>query len=754
MGHTLKQVVATGTTGWWGRLGLWVARHVFRLDTRVVHLGPSVVPVGVVEGVPRVRDYILIGATDGLVTAPPTSRGTGFLDERPIVATPTPIETPTPIAAPTTPHEPSIEPSAEPSTEPSTEPSAETTTTDTDAIDASTAVPTTDVEIPTASDGSAIAHPVHDVDRETVVEPAARADVARGDLADGPEVQNASDEGMVEEKAVVPSPSADATRIDADAVVEATAVNVEPEARVATPIPVEADAIGAEQARVSEPVPEAVSEDVGKDAVIAPVGPLPSADAPASVTDAEPAPAIATNRAARRAGKRAALKPLRKPPAPTTPAAPTSPDAITAPAAEIVETVPETPTDVVSVAPAPTLDEATMEEAVIDLPQTGETEAQTAMEIAGTPPRPRRRTPRAANYDAPVDEPTLGFANAIDMHHVLDRLPQYFEHLRMLKDVDAGAYSLFSTLGGQIALDDGTRFDVGGVSAEFLANPPQVRCVFLHSEVDADGVTADDMVPASIIYMMKLAGGQICVNDQSIAMIPADGITYRYVTVMRFKGKPHVATCFVHIDDEGTIRALPERLQVHQAIPGRYHQNSPHTIRHAKVRVPTWIADMAHDNKMDPDAWLTHVVSLCASAKRADDAILVRAHKSGMAAAWTIHRRDAKRFFAARERDEDGRRRRVLHYVASFDRVTASGVQSVREHYRGAREFAWQGYDIEVSGLNFHHKDFFEAPIEQYEDDGQGPPMGGTVSLKKVVRNVIAHYREPFTLSKGRRKAA
>ena len=699
MGEAVRQIVAESATGWWGRFGLWVARVVFRLET-ASRTAPVVMdePTAIVPGEARTRDYILVGAIDGLPDAGHTDAandrsGVDGNVERAAGRDPSPPAAVDPVMVPFVP-----------------------------GVDDTVPAMPTDTVIPT-DDGL----PVGTAEQEPapiIVEPASAVHI------DGDEATVADEPVVLAEIATI------VAEIDEAVVNDSTVTDVEPAETVAQDAEphAENDPASDDVEAVADEPDVTVTKVETVDEVVAVETPAEHDHAEDTVDAAPPPP----NRQARRAAKRQALRPLRTPVAvkPETP--------VVAEATEVAEAD-------IPVAPAPTIETADIEDAVIDLPQ--EVDAVADEEPSAKTVRPRR-APRPANYNAPVDEPTLGFANAIDMHHVLDRLPRYFEHLKMLRNVDADAYTLFARLGGQIALSDGTRFSIGGISPEFLANPPQVRCVFLHSEVDGDGVTEDDMVPASIIYMMRLAGGQVCVNGQSQAMIPKDGLTYRYVTVLQYKGKPYVQSCFVHIGDDGTVRALPERQQVRQAIPGRHHENSPTSIRHNRVEIPSWIRLAAHEKGQTADEWITTVVSICASAKRPDDAILVRAHKAGIAAAWTINRRDAKRFFAARELDETGRRRRVLHYVASFDRVTANGVQSVREHYRGAREFEWQGYDIEVSGLNFHHKDFFDAPIAQVEDDGDGPAPMSMVSLKKAVRGVVEHYRAPFSLSKGRRKAA
>jgi hypothetical protein len=138
-----------------------------------------------------------------------------------------------------------------------------------------------------------------------------------------------------------------------------------------------------------------------------------------------------------------------------------------------------------------------------------------------------------------------------------------------------------------------------------------------------------------------------------------------------------------------------------------------------------------------------------------DDAILVRAYQGSMATAWAIDRRDAKRFFRNRDTGlaADGKRRRVLHYVAPFERVVGNRSQAVREHYRGERGFRWNGYRVAVSGLGFHHDNFFDAPLVTFECESDEPVPRGFESMRTSARKILAYYNRPRFLS-AKRKAA
>lgn len=77
--------------------------------------------------------------------------------------------------------------------------------------------------------------------------------------------------------------------------------------------------------------------------------------------------------------------------------------------------------------------------------------------------------------------------------------------------------------------------------------------------------------------------------------------------------------------------------------------------------------------------------------------ILVRSKRNR--ATFVIPQNEAPRFF--RDRDAtvtspSGRRARIFHAVAAHYRRTKKGAVPVRMHYRGTRQFTWNGYDVTI----------------------------------------------------------
>ena len=350
-----------------------------------------------------------------------------------------------------------------------------------------------------------------------------------------------------------------------------------------------------------------------------------------------------------------------------------------------------------------------------------------------------------------------GLANAVSIHDILDYLPGYFDDLKALLKYDPSTYSIMAKLGG-VVVPENSGFYVNELLPKVLDNPPMMRCIFFKKSDQRS--EKDDTYGASIIYMMRLKGGMTYVAREGYYCHLPVGICYRVVVVYNNDLGSFAESFFVHYDANHKLSVVKENKVVHQVIrynskKGSKHHRGNSNVSHRKTVTPQFLLDIvAEREKLGKEAQTTDelaatLCNICLSAKRPSDAILVRAQKSGVSASWTIDRRDGKRFFAKRVTGSatDGKRKRILHYVNDFVRDTDGRTSYVREHYRGERSFSWMGYDIEVSGLGFHHKDFYDASIETIETEGQDVPRG-FMSVEKAVDLMKQYYSTPYSLPK------
>jgi hypothetical protein len=98
---------------------------------------------------------------------------------------------------------------------------------------------------------------------------------------------------------------------------------------------------------------------------------------------------------------------------------------------------------------------------------------------------------------------------------------------------------------------------------------------------------------------------------------------------------------------------------------------------------------------------------------------VIRAKKEGCIAAFGIDVKRGKYFFADREVElaTDGRKKRIFHSVIAHDRhIGQNRTTRVRDHYRGLRDFNWNGYGIHIVWPKHSGVLEFDKPA-RYEED-------------------------------------
>lgn len=359
--------------------------------------------------------------------------------------------------------------------------------------------------------------------------------------------------------------------------------------------------------------------------------------------------------------------------------------------------------------------------------------------------------PADEEADDELPPPAEGIANAVSIHDVLKKLPDYFEDLAALKDIDEDAYGLMAELGGVIVTKD-SGFRLESLPDNFFVEPPAFRCLF-SSKNDSYDKKKDRYSP-SILYMIRMKGSSTYVARQGAHCCLPAGLCYRVVVVFNTKFGVSADSFFVHFDADGKLTLPKERRVNYNVLPApraREGRNGSRVFTRWESGIAPmfrlWLEEPEYKG-MTAEDLAFRLCCMCLSAKRPQQAILVRANNKDMVASWTIDRRDGKRFFAKRKTGyaTDGKRKRILHYVGDFVRDADGRKSYVREHYRGERAFEWMGYHIEVSGLGFHHRDVFDASFVSTEI-ADGPIPSNMISLKKAGTMLRERYSATFTLS-------
>lgn len=103
-------------------------------------------------------------------------------------------------------------------------------------------------------------------------------------------------------------------------------------------------------------------------------------------------------------------------------------------------------------------------------------------------------------------------------------------------------------------------------------------------------------------------------------------------------------------------------------------------------------------------------------------------------ATFCIEQNRAKEYFKDRYIDDDGKRKRIFHWVKSHYRHTkTAGIVPVKTHFRGNRKFTWGKYSITIRVPGMHSLMLSGVGLEaSYHDTKEK----GKISLKKAVRGL------------------
>jgi hypothetical protein len=276
-------------------------------------------------------------------------------------------------------------------------------------------------------------------------------------------------------------------------------------------------------------------------------------------------------------------------------------------------------------------------------------------------------------------------------HDVLDQLPDYMKHVKKMASSDPDAFALYSKLGGTLlppsTLLASTLNDVDVTSI------PSFSCVMLGKDKSKD----DGRVFAKMGYLQKIEKSPFVAHDTY-----PGATTFRMVLFYSPQDDPNFSLpvrYHVSVRPDGSVRLLRELLESRKQMRSK---TGPWHHRNYSIPVRQWdISDhlrtLARENDCDVETMAQTCFCLLASvAPRMRIGFQIRASKNnGPRAVFNIAAKRTPYFFKDRDItvNENGRTKRVFHYVAGHQRSDGS---LVRPHVRGVRSFAWNGYNIHI----------------------------------------------------------
>jgi hypothetical protein len=333
---------------------------------------------------------------------------------------------------------------------------------------------------------------------------------------------------------------------------------------------------------------------------------------------------------------------------------------------------------------------------------------------------------------------------------ILQQLERYFVYIERMKKHDPAAYGFYREVGATVlpyfatnawnregtSTDTRTKkekLEVTELPDWFLQTRPSFGCVVYGAdpeteryEKEASAAHAKQklaMWVPKFMYFRKYKSPPPEIQMMSGGDIYAMTVYWDKPWEKKMKaGAPQDFGIFVSKDGKEVI-AL--RCCETSYVPIRTRTNGAHRRRGKTFSIPkrAWhlpgeFEEWAKDHGEDAQHFLTELFKdTIRQTERAQYSMIrVSAEKGGVAAVFSVNIHRTAYFFADRDYQltEDGKRKRIFHFVRPHVRVDGS---TVKAHFRGEREFDWAGYHITITVPgrdHLHIEDLDVGAIDSY----------------------------------------
>jgi hypothetical protein len=262
---------------------------------------------------------------------------------------------------------------------------------------------------------------------------------------------------------------------------------------------------------------------------------------------------------------------------------------------------------------------------------------------------------------------------------LLDRADEAFQDMVNLKRADPDIYDIFHRTGVAVCSSDAlyTR-DVEPFIAEAL---PSFGCAYVGHDKDKE-----DRVPARFIGFTK--------EERPINVQASNGATYRVMLTYTLDGHAYCGS--FHVALKGSV-AVPLK----ECIPTYHDLGRRGGVTRMQWRYPSALVDIAGNMDGDVEDAANTMFAVAAHASmHPESGLTVKISKGVTALKFAINVERTPYFFRDRERvvNHNGRTKRILHIVRTHTRKG----KVINSHWRGLREFNWNGYSVKI-GMGDKH---------------------------------------------------
>jgi hypothetical protein len=340
-------------------------------------------------------------------------------------------------------------------------------------------------------------------------------------------------------------------------------------------------------------------------------------------------------------------------------------------------------------------------------------------------PQPEASTPETPPSEAPSEpsEPrgyNLGLRKAI-----LDELSEYFKVIRYMKAADEDNYDLYSKVGGYLLtlkdLAADQKIYMHDLSPWFKKVRPAFGCVAYADRGFWEEETKKIM--PRFIYWSKFKKEK---SPPAIQRLVGRGDVY-VMTIFWYDKVPgkrllSAPTDFaLFVTEDGQVKALKHKIAATKTIRAKKKdRGKTFTAPCQKWDFANFHYSYAKEHNLPVEE---HMIGLfCCTTQEFELAVMnsmirVAATKGEVTAVFAVDIKRSTYLFKDRETTLtiDGRRKRIFHIVSAHPRMLGNRQTSVRIHFRGEREFTWNGYAVKITIPGLHHNDITEFNIAMHD---------------------------------------
>ena len=313
---------------------------------------------------------------------------------------------------------------------------------------------------------------------------------------------------------------------------------------------------------------------------------------------------------------------------------------------------------------------------------------------------------------------------------VLDRLDEYFDAMKRVRAVDPDTYDLYSQIGAVIVsprtiLETSSHLDTDGGTVGLGA-------IMLGRDVE---MATKNIISAKFLYFKKMDRPGPHVQRTDLTTFCVTGF---YTTRKNRKGRTFskgrsvsfVGSFHVGVAEDGHIQLLRERYSYRQSL------GSDGSLVQHKWGFPPFLTDIQlHSDKKRSTEEIAQSMFAATynTYKAASSDVRITVAKGGLTGALSVDLLRMPYFFADREALPGEPKKKIFHIVRTHSRTMSGGKQHyVKSHFRGLRQFAWNGFAITITMPGKHHADLLTFHGGALDFDEMDPDARRHLTMQEV----------------------